>query len=124
MDLCRKILIEIESWTTTRAPTSVEIEGYTDEEIGYNAWLLAEQGLIEGVETAGIGQRVHRYRPRCLTPWGHDFLEHARDDTRWKKAKDMVASFGGATTLQVMKTALEAVTKAGMDALTKGGMGL
>ena len=124
MDLCRKILIEIESWTTTRAPTSVEIEGYTDEEIGYNAWLLAEQGLIEGVERAGISQGVHRYRPRCLTPWGHDFLEHARDDTRWKTAKDKLASIGGPTTIQAMKTILETLTKAGLDALTKAGMGL
>ena len=38
---------------------------------------------------------------------GHDFLEHARNDTRWKKAKDKVMRLGGAVTLQVMKIVLE-----------------
>ena len=124
MDLCRKILFEIESWPTTVGPRNVEIEGYTDEELGYNTWLLAEEGLIEGKETTGIGQRVHSYRPRCLTPWGHDFLEHARNETRWKTAKDKLVSTGGPMTIQAMKTILEALTKAGLEALTKGGMGL
>ena len=123
MDLCRKILIEIESWPTTLGTQPVEIDGYTDEQIGYNAWLLADAGFIEGEDRIGDGDRVHGFAPRCLTYQGHDFLEHARDDTCWKKAKDMVASFGGAATLQVMKTALEAVTKAGLDALAKAGNG-
>ena len=102
MDLCRQILIEVESWPTTLAPQDVEVEGYTKEQIGYNAWLLAEEGLIEGVESTGMGQSVHRYMPRCLTYGGHDFLEHARDDTIWRKAKEKAASLGGTVTVQTM----------------------
>lgn len=124
MDLCRKILIEIESWPTTLDPQHVEIEGYTFEQIGYNAWLLAEEGLIEGRNTIGDDQRVHSYAARCLTYRGHDFLEHARNDTRWETAKDKLASMGGPMTLQAMKTILEALTKAGLDALLKAGTGL
>ena len=114
MDLCRKILIEVEKRPTTTAPDLVVIEGYSTGEVGYNAWLLNQGGLLEGKDVTGTGDSVDLFAPRCLTYQGHDFLEHARDDTRWKKAKDMVASFGGAATLQVMKTALEAVTKAGL----------
>ena len=66
MDLCRKILIEVESWPT-------------------NAWLLAEEDLIQGLDLTGDGDDVHRYAPRCLTYKGHDFLEHARNDARWRK---------------------------------------
>ena len=107
MDLCREILIEVESWPTTLAPQEVEIEGYTREQIGYNAWLLADEELIEGVDSTGQGQSVHSYLPRCLTFRGHDFLEHARNDTLWNKAKDKVASFGGPMTTQTLLMVLK-----------------
>ena len=107
MDLCRKILIEVESWPTTLAPQNVEIEGYTDEQVGYHAWLLADEGLIEGVELLGDGQSVHSFRPRSLTYIGHDFLEHARDDTRWTRAKDEIVKHRGAMTIQIVKMVLE-----------------
>ena len=120
MDLCRQILIEVESWPTTSRPKQVAIDGYSDDTVGHHAWLLHEAGLIEGLELP-VGTLC---RPKCLTYQGHDFLEHARNDTRWQKAKDIVVDNGGPMTLQAMKTILEALTKAGLEALTKGGMGL
>ena len=107
MDLCRKILIEVESWPTTLAPQHVVIEGYTQEQVGHHAWLLAEEGLIEGEDATGMGQTVDSYMPRCLTFRGHDFLEHARDDTRWTRAKDEIVKHRGAMTIQVIKMVLE-----------------
>ena len=44
MDLCRKILAEVETWETTCSPGTVEIDGYDAGQIGYNAWLLAKRG--------------------------------------------------------------------------------
>ena len=123
MDLCRKILIEVENRPTTTAPDLVVIEGYSTGEVGHNAWLLNQGGLLEGIDVTGAGDSVDLFAPRCLTYQGHDFLEHARDDTRWKTAKDKLASIGGPMTLQAMKTILEALTKAGLEALTKAGMG-
>ena len=70
MDLCRKILLEIESWPTTTAPDIVVIEGYSTGAVGYNAWLLADQGLIEGIDVTGAGDEVHVFAPRCLTAKG------------------------------------------------------
>ena len=66
MDLCRKILIEIESWPTTLGPRPVEIDGYTDEQIGYNAWLLAQEGLIKGRD-----RRDRSCSPRLLSKLPH-----------------------------------------------------
>ena len=43
-------------------------------------------GLLEGQDVTGLGVSVHQYRPRCLTYKGHDFLEHARNETRWLTA--------------------------------------
>ena len=123
MDLCRKILIKVESWPTTRQPMAVEIDGHSEDKVGHHAWLLREAGLIEGMDLP-ISTPVHLCWPQCLTNQGHDFLEHARNDTRWQRAKDFLANNGGPMTVQAMKTTLEALTKAGLEALMKGGMGL
>ena len=106
MDLCRKILLSVEAREGTVGPEEVSIEGYTEGQIGYHAKLLADQGLLEGRDITGVGGSTHRYAPRCLTYAGHDFLEAARDDTRWKKAKAEVAAKGLPVTLEVMKRVL------------------
>ena len=124
MDLCRKILIEVEKRPTTTESDLVVIEGYSTGEVGYNAWLLNQGGLLEGIDVTGAGDSVDLFAPRCLTYQGHDFLEHARNDTRWKTAKDKLVSTGGPMTVQAMKTILDALTKAGLDALTKAGLAL
>ena len=110
MDLCRKILLKIEAWPTTLAPKPVQVEGYTQEQVGYHAWMLAEEGLIEGADTTGMGQAVHSFLPRCLTYEGHDFLEDARNDTRWKRAKDALAKLGGPMTVAAFRTVLQQIT--------------
>ena len=43
MELYRQILSEVESWSTTLAPKQVQIEGYAQDQIGYHAWMLAEE---------------------------------------------------------------------------------
>ena len=106
MDLCRKILLSVEAREGTVGPAKVELEGYTEGEIGYHAKLLADQGLLEGKEITGIGISTHRYAPSCLTYKGHDFLEAARDDTRWKTAKAEITGKGLPWTLDVMKGVL------------------
>ena len=106
MDLCRKILLSVEARESTVSPIEVELEGYTVGQIGYHAKLLADQGLLEGEDFTGAGVSTHCYGPRCLTYKGHDFLETARDDTRWKKAKAEIVEKGLPATVDVMKSVL------------------
>ena len=106
MDLCRKILLSVEAREGTLDPVWVELEGYTDGQIGYHAKLLADGGLLDGVDCTGQGDSTDCYQPRCLTWKGHDFLEAARDDTRWRKAKAKIAEMGWPLTLDVMKGVL------------------
>ena len=106
MDLCRRILLEVEKWPTTLEPKGVEIEGYSPDEVSYHSWLLGEEGLIEGCDFTTDGSDVQQFAPTCLTYRGHDFLEHARDDTRWKKAKDKLVSVGGGMTTQTLQYVL------------------
>ena len=106
MDLCRKILLSVEARESTVSAVEVEIEGYTGGQIGYHSKLLVDQGLLEGLDFTGAGVSTHSYGLQCLTYQGHDFLEAARDDTRWKKAKAEIAEQGLPVTFDVMKVVL------------------
>ena len=52
LDLCRQILTEVEKWPTTVTPTKAEIEGYSDDEVNYNVWLLASPAAVSSSLTA------------------------------------------------------------------------
>ncbi len=106
MDLCRQILMEVEKWPTTRAAKDVQIDGYTPEQAGYHSWLLSEAGLIKGIDVSGGGSPAHCFWPQCITYKGHDFLELARNDTRWTEAKDRLKSVGGGMTIQMLQGVL------------------
>ena len=77
MDLCRKILFEIEKWPTTTGPKQVEIEGYPLDAVGYNVSQLAKEGFIDGLDATGDGDSVDVFLPRCLTLRGHEELTKA-----------------------------------------------
>ncbi len=121
MELYRKILREVETWPTTCSPKEVEIEGFTQDQIGYHAWMLAEEGLLDGLDMTGADYPVHVYSPRCLTPKGHDFLEVAQDDTRWKKAKDAIMERGLPLTVKVLGMVLQEYVKGEVRKFTGTG---
>jgi len=47
-----------------------------------------------------------------LTWSGHEFLNNARSDTQWKRAKDIVVAKGGAVSFEILKAVLVQVVKA------------
>jgi Hypothetical protein (DUF2513) len=58
MELIRQILLTIEASPSALAPSAVQelqMEGYSEEEVGYHALLLIEAGLARGEETTGAG---------------------------------------------------------------------
>jgi hypothetical protein len=51
MELIRNILLAVEASPTAWAPSAVQelqMEGYTEEEVGYHALLIIEAGLARG----------------------------------------------------------------------------
>jgi hypothetical protein len=86
MELIRLLLLQLESG----ALELPKLEGYSQEEITYNAALAIEAGLINGqiLVNPTDGRRDMMVSIDRLTWAGHDFLDAARDDTIWKKAKD------------------------------------
>ena len=67
MDLCRKILLSVEARESTIDIAWVDLKDYTDGQIGHHAKLLADGGLLEGIDCTSQGDDIDCYQPRCLT---------------------------------------------------------
>ena len=103
MDLVRKILQWMEAQEHgSVAGRKVAIDGYTQEQIGYHAYLMHEAGLIFAVNVPSTGLASPRYLPVRLTWAGHDFLESVKDDGLWEKAKKNVIQPAGGVAFSVL----------------------
>ena len=105
MDLWRKILRSVEAREDTGDPVWVELEGYTDDQIGFHVKLLIDAGLLEGEDRGGDGDR-YCYYPRCLTNEGYNFLDAAKNDTLWNKVKAEIAEKGLSVSLDLLRKLL------------------
>lgn len=93
MDLIRKILFQIERDSTGLDSLYIRLDGYPDQDVQFHILLLVEADLIKAIDSSG-GDALH-FLPIRLTWQGYEFLDAARDDTRWNKAKDAMAKAGG-----------------------------
>ncbi len=96
LDVIRNILLQIETndignrqWVKISIP---EIGEAVLQEHLFLAW---ESGFIEGNDVSSLSSRG--FKPRRLTPAGHDFLDSVRDPEIWKKTKEGANAAGGFT---------------------------
>lgn len=125
MDLIRDLLAFHQS--EGRAPFPIDrIDGVVE-----HTALMIEKGLLHGtindlcglmvfpvpmrvVKAPGIDGEVMLFR---LTWSGHDFLELARQDTLWNRAKTRVIQAVGGLTIELLT---EALRRGALDALGQG----
>jgi hypothetical protein len=93
MDLARQILLEIEKQPSWGSEINLSMEDYSDEDVSYHVMLLHEAGLIVAVDLSSFSDI--KWIPTRLTWQGHEFLDAARDNNRWNKAKDAMGKVGG-----------------------------
>ena len=110
MDLIRAILLTIESNPSGFARQPIEIDGYTQEEIGYHAILLGEAGLAKVVNLTSHGSKSPEAIITQLTWAGHEFLDSARENQRWNQAKDLINKVDGAS-MQIWVAVLAEIAK-------------
>ena len=100
LDLVRRILLDIEERDegaqTFGWATFVE-DGYPLEAIHYHVQLLNDAGLIQADELVP-GQ----WWPERMTWTGHEFLDAARNDELWAKAKRQVQNKVGSAPFQLV----------------------
>ncbi|MHB0988353.1 MAG: DUF2513 domain-containing protein [Bellilinea sp.] len=93
LDLIRKILIKIEDgqeFLQTLQLEDFKFDGYSDDLVKYNLKRMNEARYLDGFfEQTAYGDLVVSIQG--LTSIGHDFLDAARDDARWIKAKSILS---------------------------------
>jgi len=105
MDLVRNILLSIADKNQT--PSQDEIE---NDELQYHLWIMQEAGLINyfsRFDTEG-GSAKNSLE---LTWQGNEFLEAARNESNWKKAKEVTLKKAGSISFEVIKTVLVELAK-------------
>ncbi len=106
MDLVRQILFEIEKCENPWGPNEIEIEGHSGQVVSYHIKLLSQAGLMEAEDASCMGPEGFSWSAGPLTWEGHEFLDAARDQTIWKKAKSTVLERVGEVPFEVLKELL------------------
>ena len=116
MDLVRKILLAVEGTTNTRGIVDFdEFDGdrYSSEQIHYHLDMIGQAGLIavDYIEKKdGVVLRV-----RSLTWQGHEFLDAARNESSWIRAKEKVLKATGGLSFEGLKIALAQLMKHALE---------
>ena len=100
MDLVRKLLIvmeEEEFHTAISENFLPKIEGYREELIFYHMQIMSQAGLLHlEKDEYPIDQNQKIVTRYYSLSWdGHEFLDAARDNKRWEKAKAAMTAIGG-----------------------------
>ena len=85
-------------------PMNITIDGYSQDEIFYHVRLLYEAELLN-VTGSLSGPSIHKATPMRLTWEAHEFLDSARSDNLWTRAKEEMKSLGNFS-FQVLKEIL------------------
>ena len=108
-DLIRRILLAVEAEEQATGLGWIEFDegelgDFSKEAVSYHVVLLGEAGLLDTIDAStGGGIDV---RPRRLTWEGHEFLDKARENSTWEKAKRLAAEKAGSLSFAALQEAL------------------
>src|SRR5216684_4582898 len=108
LDLIRLILMEVEG------ETPVDLSSYSPDQVKFHKALIREGGLAEGIVNYPTGKDSQPDIPDLailtrLTWDGHEFIDKAKSEKTWVKAKEMIHRNGATLSLEAMKIALSEV---------------
>ncbi len=110
MDLVRLILLRSAEKPDPKPSRNTTFDGYDCETVGYHICLLCQANFLDGFVPRLTN--AHSYR-HCmignLTWEGNEFLDAAKNDSLWNKAKRLVADKGAELTVDALKAALKIV---------------
>lgn len=104
MELVRKILFKIEESVDNVACHNLKIEGYSMDQVAYHCSILYEGGYIYDYKAQYGGNGLYSFGVGRLTWEGHEFLDKIREDTIWKKTKDIIKDKGLPLVFDIVKS--------------------
>lgn len=112
VDLIRQIILQAEQANEKiNVGAKFKVKGYDDILVAKHIELLVEAGLLKArltrTDTDGV---VEAYVER-LTWDGHEFLDAARNESVWNKAKVIIKEKVGTVSFEVLKTLLIKISK-------------
>ena len=112
-DLIRKLLLYLEEKSDDKMIKDLDIDGYSKQEVQYHFILMDQAGLLrcDREISSTTSDRVIRVYPFSLTWQGHEFLEAARNENYWNKAKVIIKDKSGALSFDILKAFLIAMAK-------------
>lgn len=111
MALIRLLLLQIEAEGSdvSRWIDDIVLDGYTEEQVSHHVWLLRDGGFIEAIDLSTLSGL--KYRPRCLTWSGHEFLDAIRDRDTWETTLSLAKQVGTGSLEAIWAIAKSVVTK-------------
>jgi hypothetical protein len=110
-DLIRRLMKDIENMPAGKRYTDISyLTEYDPDTVYAHIALLLEAGLIEG-KTVNLMRGIGGVMIDGLTWDGHDFLDAAKDDTIWSKAKETVLKPTAAITFELLRDWLKMKVK-------------
>lgn len=111
MNLVREILLWTESQEHGYVKGNPSLEGYSEEEIGYHVYLMSQAGLVNAADTTSMGDESPNAILLGISWLGHEFLDAAKDDTIWSKAKNTILKPTAGVAFDVLLEWLKAEAK-------------
>lgn len=90
---------------------NLQIDGFTDEQIGFHVHLLGQAGLALVADSSYAENFFPSAIPLSITWSGYEFLDAAKDETLWNKAKEIVIKPAGGIAFGVLVEWLKAEAK-------------
>lgn len=122
MDLVRLILLEIEDKYRSTAIYDLSIDGYDTETVAYHCKILHEAGLISDYKAQYADNEIYVFGVGSITWDGNDFLEKIRDDSQWKKVKEIITKKGLPLIIESIKSVANALISATVEGITNSIM--
>lgn len=86
---------------------SIILKKYSSKDITYTLKKLAEAGFIE-IDKVTF---ENNFNIKCMTYYGHQFLDNIRDNTIWKKSLKKVSNFVGSASIEIISSVASSLIK-------------
>ena len=99
MELVRQLLLFIEQNQEFDSVDSqeIQIDGYSEGQIGYHLKIMVDGGLLDAQDTTTYDSVSYDFFIRSITWYGHEFLDAVRDEGVWDHTKKALLPIGSAS---------------------------